>query len=259
MNEAGWLAAKEPIALLEFLRGSPVSEDSVTWPNSRWQTGEPCPGPDRRFRLFACACCRRVWDLIPEACNRDAVAAVEGFVDGRVGGPELEAALVASSAVEWAADGAGRRAEPGYWAVKYLGRGFYKMTAAASALVVAVQAASAVHPEYGGEAGMFLVPFRRPAPAPAAVDAELAAQAALVRCIFGNPFRPVAPDPRWRTADVLGLARGIYEDRAFDRLPLLADALLDAGCESDEVLGHCRGGGPHARGCWVVDLALGNG
>jgi len=86
---------------------------------------------------------------------------------------------------------------------------------------------------------------------------EVAAQVAYFRDIFGNPFRPVAFDARWRTADVLGLARGIYEDRAFDRMPLLADALMDAGCDSDDLLTHCRGDGPHVRGCWVVDLVLG--
>jgi hypothetical protein len=79
----------------------------------------------------------------------------------------------------------------------------------------------------------------------------------LIRDIFGNPFRPVAFDPRWRTADAVGLARGIYEDRAFDRLPLLADALMDAGCADEQVLSHCRSEGPHVRGCWVVDLVLG--
>jgi hypothetical protein len=84
-----------------------------------------------------------------------------------------------------------------------------------------------------------------------------AAQVGIVRDIFGNPFRPVPIDPRWRTADVLGLAGGIYEERAFDRMPLLADALMDAGCDSDDILAHCRSGGPHVRGCWVVDLVLG--
>jgi hypothetical protein len=79
----------------------------------------------------------------------------------------------------------------------------------------------------------------------------------MLRCIFGNPFRPVAFDPSWRTADAIGLARGIYEDRAFDRLPLLADALMDAGCPDEQVIGHCRSEGPHVRGCWVVDLVLG--
>jgi hypothetical protein len=77
------------------------------------------------------------------------------------------------------------------------------------------------------------------------------------RCILGNPFRSVAFDPRWRTADTLGLARGIYEERAFDRLPLLADALMDAGCADEHVIGHCRSEGPHVRGCRVVDLVLG--
>ena len=78
----------------------------------------------------------------------------------------------------------------------------------------------------------------------------------LLRDIFGNPFRPVAFDPRWRSADAVGLARGIYEDRAFDRLPLLADALMDAGCDDDQVISHCRSEGPHVRGCWVLDLVL---
>jgi hypothetical protein len=75
--------------------------------------------------------------------------------------------------------------------------------------------------------------------------------------IYGNWFRRITLKPRWRTADVLGVARGIYEDRAFERLPLLADALMDDGCDDEQVLGHCRGEGPHVRGCWVVDLVLG--
>ena len=71
----------------------------------------------------------------------------------------------------------------------------------------------------------------------------------LVRCIFGNPFRPVAFDPRWRTETAVALATGIYAGRAFDRLPILADALEEAGCDNADVLSHCRGPGPHARGC----------
>ena len=82
-------------------------------------------------------------------------------------------------------------------------------------------------------------------------------QARIIRDIFGNPFRPVACDLQWRTSDVLGLARAIYEDRAFDRMPILADALMDAGCADEQILGHCRGDGLHVRGCWVVDLVLG--
>ncbi|VTT97628.1 Uncharacterized protein (Fragment) OS=uncultured bacterium PE=4 SV=1 [Gemmataceae bacterium] len=92
----------------------------------------------------------------------------------------------------------------------------------------------------------------------AAYEDEEVCQAAIVRDIFGNPFRPVAVDPAWLTADVVALARGIYEERAFDRMPILADALQDAGCDNDDVLTHCRdASATHVRGCWVVDLVLG--
>ncbi|MCE9531608.1 MAG: hypothetical protein K8T89_10870 [Planctomycetes bacterium] len=82
-------------------------------------------------------------------------------------------------------------------------------------------------------------------------------QKQIISCIFGNPFRPVTIDPRWLTSTVVDLAAAIYEEHAFDRLPILADALMDAGCDSDEIIHHCRGDGPHVRGCWVVDLLLG--
>jgi hypothetical protein len=81
--------------------------------------------------------------------------------------------------------------------------------------------------------------------------------AALFRDIFGNPFRPVAFDPSWRTEAVVALARGMYESRDFAPMPVLADALEDAGCADADILAHCRGDGPHVRGCWVVDLVLG--
>jgi hypothetical protein len=87
--------------------------------------------------------------------------------------------------------------------------------------------------------------------------AEERAQAVLVRCVLGNPFRPVAVNHQWRTADTVGLAAAIYQERAFDRLPLLADALMDAGCSDAQLLSHCRSEGRHARGCHVVDLVLG--
>ncbi len=76
------------------------------------------------------------------------------------------------------------------------------------------------------------------------------------RDIFGNPFRPVTVDPVWLTSTAVAIAQGIYDDRAFDRLPILADALQDAGCENADILSHCRSDGPHVRGCWVVDLVL---
>ena len=87
---------------------------------------------------------------------------------------------------------------------------------------------------------------------------ELAAQADLAREIFGNPFHPVAFSPEWRTDTAVSLARQMYESREFGAMPILADALQDAGCDSAGVLDHCRdASATHVRGCWVVDLVLG--
>jgi hypothetical protein len=82
------------------------------------------------------------------------------------------------------------------------------------------------------------------------------AQAQLLNEIVGNPFRPIALDSSWRTPSVVNLAGAIYEHRAFDCLPLLAGALEEVGCRDADLLGHCRGPGPHVRGCWVVDVIL---
>lgn len=83
---------------------------------------------------------------------------------------------------------------------------------------------------------------------------ERAAQTDLVRCLVGNPFREAAVDPAWLTSTVVALARGIDADRAYDRLPILADALEDAGCADADVLSHCRGAHAHTKGCWVIEL-----
>ncbi len=85
-------------------------------------------------------------------------------------------------------------------------------------------------------------------------------QLPFVRDVFGNPFQKVRIDSvwlAWNDATVPRIAQAIYDERAFDRLPILADALEDAGCDNADLLAHCRGDGPHVRGCWVVDLLLG--
>jgi hypothetical protein len=87
--------------------------------------------------------------------------------------------------------------------------------------------------------------------------AEAAYLEPLNACIIGPPSRPTVPDSAWLTATVLALAQSVRTDAAFDRLPILADALMDAGCENIDVLKHCRCEGPHVRGCWVVNLLLG--
>jgi hypothetical protein len=89
---------------------------------------------------------------------------------------------------------------------------------------------------------------------------EPAAQHAIIRDIFGNPFRPLAFSPEWRTSTAVALSQQMYESREFGAMPILADALQDAGCDNEEILKHCRSTKQtHVRGCWVVDLVLGKG
>jgi hypothetical protein len=92
----------------------------------------------------------------------------------------------------------------------------------------------------------------------ASASKERLRQAHIVREIVGNPFRSAAFNSAWRTSDVVLLAQGIYDERAFGRMPILADALQDAGCDNENILAHCRdASATHVRGCWVVDLVLG--
>jgi hypothetical protein len=94
----------------------------------------------------------------------------------------------------------------------------------------------------------------------AAIEAHCRLQCELLRDVFGNPFRPVTADPAWlhrNDGTVVKVARAIYDERAFERLPLLGDALEDAGCTEEALLSHLRGPGPHARGCGALDLLRG--
>ncbi|WP_439621470.1 hypothetical protein [Gemmata sp.] len=92
----------------------------------------------------------------------------------------------------------------------------------------------------------------------AARDAERLILAAITRCAVGPlPFRTVSFFAEWRTSTVVAIAQQMYDSRDFSVMPILADALQDAGCDNDDILDHCRGPGPHVRGCWVADLVLG--
>jgi hypothetical protein len=92
-------------------------------------------------------------------------------------------------------------------------------------------------------------------------EAEWQVHAVLLHDVIGNPFHPSPPLPAavltWNDGTVRRIAEGIYEEKAFDRLPILADALLDAGCNDEQLIQHCRSPGPHIRGCWALDLILG--
>lgn len=86
----------------------------------------------------------------------------------------------------------------------------------------------------------------------------------ILRCVYGNPFRPIKIARAFRTPTVIAIAKAAYDERLLpsgeldpDRLAVFADALEDSGCTDPQALEHCRGKGPHSRGCFVVDLLLG--
>jgi hypothetical protein len=191
--------------------------------------------PTRRLRLFGAASCRLIWEFLWDERERQVVVTLERFADGQATDAERTAV---SAAFEDLCDE--RR-----WKMQYK----FESALPGSLLDDQLKAHSA---KYWAET--LTMPHYKGAPSEDELNSK---QADMLRDIFGNPYRPVAFDPRWRTADAVGLARGIYEERAFERLPLLADALMDAGCGDEPVLAHCRSEGPHVRGCWVVDLVLG--
>jgi hypothetical protein len=186
----------------------------------------------RKLRLFAAGCCRAVWHLLPEQCLRSAVDVAERFADGSASQNELT--------------GARTRVERVGFADREVGDVF-----AWNAATCALESceANAFH----AAAGMT---ERSPSPFGKGAVAERFL-CDLLHCVFGNPFQKAAFPKKWRSETVTALATGIYEEWAFDRLPILADALEEAGCDDPAMLAHLRSDGPHCRGCWMVDLALG--
>jgi hypothetical protein len=98
----------------------------------------------------------------------------------------------------------------------------------------------------------------------AAKQLELRAQVRLFHDILSNPFAPVSLNSDWLTPTVTSLARVAYDNRSLPSgeldpslLAILADALEESGCTNADILNHCRGPGPHVRGCWVIDFLLG--
>jgi hypothetical protein len=225
MNETQWHTCKDPQRLLKFLgrRASP-----------------------RKLRLFACACCRRVGDLLKDQRSRAALDAAERFADGLIGAKALRKA-------ESAALDATRAAELAYW--DSMDDNDWPVWRSAAAAAWAVSQDDDWALETAGEAADVRAGPWRPA---MVLKTEHAAQCHLVRDIFGNPFRPLSP-----AALVPGpgeaarrLAQAVYEEGRFADLPMLGDALVAAGCRADDILAHCRSGADHVRGCHVVDMVL---
>ncbi len=216
MTEAEWDACADPKPMLEFLRGK---------------------ASERKLRLFACACCRLIWDILPDQRSRRAVEVAEAYADGATDEDRLHAAWLAAREVSDTSQGA-----------------VWQRTAARAAQATAAGLAEEAS-RYSGVAAALA------SSQPAVVSRQgRERHAGMLRCVIGNPFRRVAPDPAWvawNDGTVRKMAQAVYDERAFDRLPLLADALEDAGCTDAAVLSHCRGPGEYACGCWVVDLVLG--
>jgi hypothetical protein len=222
MTEQEWLACSDPQKMLEFV------EDKVS---------------DRKLRLFAVACCRRIWHLMSDERIRAAVEVAERYSDGVASPEELDAAQtkVRSCYVEYDPWGIEQEvAEAAEWTLWAVAKEGTDVAAATAARVPGYD----VTEKTGWNEARYYAAYK--------------GQSDLFRCLLGSlPFRPVTLNPAWRTSNVTALAQTIYDDRAFDRLPILADALEDAGCDNADILNHCRAPGVHVRGCWVVDLLLG--
>jgi hypothetical protein len=220
VTEAEWFSSNDPKSLVAFVAGR-VSE--------------------RKLRLFAAACCRQVWVMLEDPCTRRSVEVGEEYADGLVTPPEAHAASIAAWQWFWDADrdnntknaaaSAARTAFPtSLYEYSLMGR---TETMRDNLDVVLINLAWGEYPS---------------------------AHCHLFREIVSNPFATPQLDPAilaWNGGTVRRLAQSMYDERRFDAMPILADALEDAGCTDNAVLEHCRGKAPHIRGCWAVDLLLG--
>jgi hypothetical protein len=212
------------------------------------------PGARRKLRLLAVAFCRSAWgDLTDPGC-RAVIETAERFADGAAPRAELERAAAT--------------ARRNYQRLESPdgGESFRRQTAREMWLLArwTAEPGAGVGTIDLVALGVPLLLVRKHLPLEigrwaGVVQINAGFLTPLVRCLFGDPFRPVAFAPAWNTSAALGLARGVYDDRAWDRLPILADALEDAGCDEPAVLAHCRDAADHARGCWVIDGLLGRG
>ncbi|WP_238602924.1 hypothetical protein [Fimbriiglobus ruber] len=222
MTEEEWLAATDLRPVIEFLVGK---------------------ASRRKGRLIGCGYLRVIWPkLSGKEGSQEAVHAAERFADGEASDAELAGArrLAEQTAEQWSDPAL---AEPVWQAVQTVAEDDYDfLNGLLSELDASVGEAELVSSQSGNALR-------------GRITTRHQLYGNILRDIF--PFRPITLSPSYLTPTVLSLAQGIYEDRAFDRMPILADALQDSGCDNEDILNHCRGTGPHVRGCFVVDLILG--
>jgi len=247
MTEEGWWSARRPLQ----------TEDEWLSCNLPHRMLRLLQGKasDRKARLFEGACLRRLchWPEVEE--RRWAVEVLERHAEGGAAPEEVRSAAAALREARefttWVMGGLWNQAfeemeDHELEALPTAGRTCEAMSIAVGRLARAAAGLEEGRPEEE---------LRAP---------EQGAQCDLLRCIFGNPFHPVSLAPAWRTPAVLNLAQAAYDDRLLPSglldntgLAILADALEEAGCDNADILSHCRGPGPHVRGCWPVDLLLG--
>jgi hypothetical protein len=230
MTEAEWLACAKPARMLVSLRAS---------------------ASERKLRLFGCACCRLVWDVFPDAACRAALEVAERYADGLATNQELFEAHQHVSRARDLAVGTHHGFEE------------YKSPSVRSATFVLYELTDELHREEG-EHGAWEVVKDASEYAASALPRPRESrqkQSAFLRDVFRSPLSsPSALDLRHlidNNAVIGRLAGSSYEECAFHQLPILADALEDAGCTDRDILDHLRGAGPHVRGCWALDLILG--
>lgn len=242
MTEAEWLLSEAPAPMTRFLRGKTS---------------------DRKLLLFACACCRTVWPSIPSLLQ-EAIRVAEEYADGRCTRAELGRAVGAAHRVRRKSNTLDRAA---YDAARSTGDPAFVAERIAS--IVAYAAAPDPSPSArvtivdGQSVWEEIAPNADRLIWTASFASHLLLESSLLRDIIGPlPFRAIncaGAVLGWNDGPVVKLAQDIYNERAFDRLSILADALDEVGCKDADILSHCRQERAHVRGCWVVDLVLRKG
>jgi hypothetical protein len=237
MTEADWLACTDPGPMLDLILGRAT---------------------DRKLRLFAVACCRRVWHLMAHERSRTAIEAAERYAEGLMSREELRAAAKEALAVlqePWPGLYWGHSARRQTQRVRMQRACYHAAKSTAEVSSPHLDVNQVIFLTLGADSEVQMAETGRVTPR------EDEVQCRFLRDIFGPlPFRPVAIDRSFLACNdclIPRLAQAIYEERRWGDMPILADALLDAGCDNEEMLMHARErGAVHTRGCWLLDLLL---